>query len=465
MILKRESSSKPLAYKLWGYFALFSALLMIMLWVFQIIFLGTFYETMKIHQMKNIGEDVLENYNSDNMEDFINSWSFQFGVRINILNADGTVYAGHDRFTAGRFGRDVPPRRYEIDNTKLGKAFIDENDFMHMKVVSYIDMIPESDGMYLYITAPLAPIDATTQVLQNQLIIATVISLLIALALAYFISRKLSKPIRDITKSAKILETGDYNVRFTRGDYKEVDELASALNNAADALSKTDELRRDLMANVSHDLRTPLTIIKSYAEMIRDLSGSDEAKRTAHANVIVDEADRLSLLVNDILDLSKMESGASGFEYKSFDLSEMVDAVVYSFNHFEEEGYRFNIDCCTSAIVCGDFQKIKSVIYNLIINAVNYTGDDKNIYIKLEKTNGKARFSVRDTGNGIPEDEIPKVWQRYYRASSTHKRTTLGTGIGLSIVKTILNAHNAEFGVDSNVGEGSTFWFVLDLNE
>ncbi len=154
------------------------------------------------------------------------------------------------------------------------------------------------------------------------------------------------------------------------------------------------------MANVSHDLRTPLTIIKSYAEMIRDLSGKDDQKRTLHTNVIVDEADRLSMLVNDILDLSKLESGVSG-----------------------------------------------------------------KVYITLENEAGKIRFSVRDTGNGIAQDELPKVWQRYWRASNTHKRASVGTGIGLSIVKTVLAAHNAQYGVDSKIGEGSTFWFCIESAE
>ncbi len=455
---------KPLAFKLWGYFAFFSAMLMILLWLFQIIFLGTFYETMKIHQIKNIGENVLENYRSDNIEDFISTQSFRFGVRINVLNPDGTISVGHDRFS-NRFAPDAPPRRIKIDESMLGRAFVDDNDFMRMKAVSYLCKIPDSGGMYLYITAPLAPIDATTKVLQNQLVIATGISLLIAFVLAYFISKRLSKPIRDITRSAKILETGDYNVRFNQGDYKEIDELAFTLNNAATALSKTDQLRRDLMANVSHDLRTPLTIIKSYAEMIRDLSGKDDTKRTLHANVIVDEADRLSLLVNDILDLSKMEAGDGGFEYKKFDLSEALDATMAGFAPFADDGYTFKVSSCREAIVWGDFQKIKSVIYNLIINAVNYTGEDKMIYINLSTDAGRALFSVRDTGEGIAKEEIPKVWQRYYRASAGHKRDTVGTGIGLSIVKTVLNAHKAEFGVNSEVGEGSTFWFALDLAE
>lgn len=459
---KKNPSSKPLAFKMWGYFAGFSAMLMILLWLLQIIFLNAFYESMKINQLESVGKDLLANYDSENIEDFIDSRSFQFGVRINIIDANGNVLNGHDRPERKEFD-DGHRQRIHVNFDGLGKAVIENNGFSPMRAASYLAEIPNENGKYFYITAPLAPIDATTQVLQNQLIIVTVLSLVIAILLSYFISKKLAKPISNITKSAKILESGDYSVRFSNGYYKEVDELAVVLNGTAEALSKTDELRRDLMANVSHDLRTPLTIIKSYAEMIRDLSGGDEVKRTAHANVIVDEADRLSLLVSDILDLSKMESGASSIENKLFDLREAIDAVVAGFKPFEDEGYTFNLECCDTAVVSGDFQRIKSVIYNLVANAVNYTGNDKQIYICLAKKDGNACFSVRDTGKGIPKEEIPRVWERYYRASATHNRDVVGTGIGLSIVKTVLRAHKANFGVDSKVGDGSTFWFNLKL--
>lgn len=456
----KKKSSKPLAFKMWGYFAAFAAMLMIVLWLLQIIFLNAFYKSMKIHQLERVGEEFLENYDSENIEDYIDSSSFQYGVRINIIDKYGDILNGHDKPERTGFDGEHRPRIH-VHFDELGKAVIEDNGFSPMRAASYFAEIPNEDGMYLYITAPLAQIDATTQVLQNQLIIVTVLSLVIAILLSYFISKKLSKPISGITKSAKVLGNGDYNVHFEKGYYREVDELAEALNSTAEALSKTDELRRDLMANVSHDLRTPLTIIKSYAEMIRDLSGRDEVKRTAHANVIVDEADRLSLLVNDILDLSKMESGASGIENKPFNLREALDAVMAIFKPFEDDGYVFNLDCCDTAVVCGDFQRIKSVMYNLVVNAVNYTGGDKQIYICLAKKDGKVCFSVRDTGNGIEEEDIPRVWERYYRASAAHKRDVVGTGIGLSIVKTVLKAHKAEFGVNSKVGEGSTFWFNL----
>jgi len=279
------------------------------------------------------------------------------------------------------------------------------------------------------------------------------------------LSKRLSKPISDITRSAKMLEIGNYGVKFVKGDYREINELASVLNSTAVTLSKSDELRRDLLANVSHDLRTPLTIIKSYAEMIRDISGKDDAKREVHTNIIVDETNRLSMLVNDILDLSKLESGEGVYENERFSLSRVAEASLDGFKAFEEDGYTFEVDIADDLYVMGDYRRIKSVIYNLIINAVNYTGDDKKVIISLKKSGNTALFEVTDTGKGIAEEDIPKVWQRYYRSSNTHKRNVLGSGLGLSIVKMILSAHDADFGVNSKIDEGSTFWFTMKLDK
>lgn len=453
--------SKPLSYKMWGYFSLFSVMLMILLWFLQTIFLQTFYESMKVREIANTGKEILKKYNADNADEFLNQTSFERGIRVYIVSSDGEIVGGNERTPKrGRSGENN--RKISLNKSNLGKAYITEDGYMHMRSVSYVAPLPGDNTKFLYILAPLERLNTTTIVLQNQLIIVMAVSLLISFIVAYFISRHLSRPISNITQSAKMLETGDYNVVFEKGDYKEINELSSALNSAATALSKSDKLRRDLLANVSHDLRTPLTIIKSYAEMIRDISGIDELKRTKHLNVIVEESNRLSELVDDILDLSKLEAGEYTFDFNRFSLSEATEAIIESFVPFADKGYEFITDISNDIYVIGDFHKIKSAIYNLLINSVNYTGDDKKIYVSLKKEGDRARFSVRDTGKGIPSEEIPYVWNRYYRSSNSYKRDKNGSGIGLSIVKMILSAHNAEYGVDSKLHEGSIFWFELD---
>ncbi len=462
---QRFADFKSLKYQLWLYFAVFAAFIMVILWLLQIILLNTFYEQMKLRQMEALGDSIVEQYGTSGFENFVNESAFQNGVIIQLLDQNGNELLSTNLF-GGR-----PPRdnlwQLRIIQEQLtlhggGKAFVLDQEFMHTHAAAYMAQLSDTDGssVYLFLNSPLAPVDATTQVLQNQLLIVTLISLVLAFVLAYFISRKLSRPIADITASARALGAGNYHVTFHQGGYTEINQLSDALNHTAVELSRTDELRRDLIANVSHDLRTPLTIIKSYAEMIRDISGGNEEKRNQHASVIVDEADRLSLLVNDILDLSKMEAGTTTLECTTFDLSELAEEIVERFRGFAD-GYQFETDCTSPALVYADQKKLEQVLYNLLINAMHFTGSDKRVIVRVKKRNRQVQLTVTDTGCGIAPEDIPLVWDRYYKASRTNKRSAVGSGIGLSIVKNILILHHAAYGIDSAPGNGSTFWFTL----
>jgi signal transduction histidine kinase len=270
-----------------------------------------------------------------------------------------------------------------------------------------------------------------------------------------------------MTKKARRLAQGSFDVDFNSGEIygKELVDLAEALNYARDELSKTDRMQKDLIANVSHDFKTPLTMIKGYASMIMEISGDVPEKRNKHAQVIVDEADRLASLVNDVLDLSKISSGIEEVKVAVFDISAYVEETLGRFDYLKEtQGYRFVVDIDEDMYTRGDEIKLGQVLYNLIGNAVNYTGDDKMVYVRLKKESvNVCRFSVTDTGKGIKPEKIPAIWDRYYRSAETHKRPVRGTGLGLSIVKTILERHGFVFGVDSEVGKGSTFYVLFPL--
>ena len=290
--------------------------------------------------------------------------------------------------------------------------------------------------------------------------IATVVCLVASVVVSFFISDRITKPITEFSRVAKKLSAGDYSVRFKGNGYTEIENLADTLNTATVEFGKTEQLRRDFLANVGHDLRTPLTMVKAYAEMIRDISGSDELKRNQHSQVIIDEADRLTGLVNDILNLSKLQSGTDALELRSTDLRVLAKMVVERFSVYSErDGYTFRFeadeDCCAYC----DSKRIEQVIYNLIGNAVSYTGN-KTVDIRVSRVENKVRASVRDYGSGIAPEDLDKVWDRYYRANQS-KRAVVGSGLGLSIVKNILTLHKAEFGVSSRLGEGTEFWFEL----
>jgi signal transduction histidine kinase len=331
-----------------------------------------------------------------------------------------------------------------------------ENDRTNTDLLLYGVKI---EGGYLFINTPLAPVAATTNILIRQLFIITNILIVMGCAISMIAATTISKPINRITSMASKLANGDYDVEFNSKAYYEAQELAETLNFAAAQIAKIDTQQRDLIANVSHDLRTPLTMVKAYAEMVRDLSGENPVKRNEHLNIIIEETDRLALLVSDMLDLSKLENGGLELNYSEFPISETLNEIVEHYKGLES-GLNISFESDEEVIVNCDKSKIKQVIYNLINNAVNYTGDDKCVYVKQINTEDGVRIEVRDTGSGISKDDLDLIFDKYYR-SENHKRTTIGTGLGLSIVKAILKKHKYPYGVISTLNVGTTFWFLL----
>lgn len=315
--------------------------------------------------------------------------------------------------------------------------------------------------MYLYVGQSLALMETVSSEMNVRTVLIAVFTFILGFAIASAVAGWLTKPLSEMTEKAHLLAQGDFSVDFRGNDYGlELVELADTLNFARDELSKTDKMQKELIANVSHDFKTPLTMIKAYASMIIEISGNNPVKRNKHAQVIVEEADRLSSLVSDVLDLSKIRSGLSEFKTQTIDMSAKLDEIIDRFAYLKEtQGYHFEVTIEKDLYTCADEVKIEQALYNLIGNAVNYTGEDKTVFITLEKdSQATFRFSVRDTGKGIKEEELADIWNRYYRSSEAHKRPVQGTGLGLSIVKTVLQMHGFEFGVNSEVGKGSTFY-------
>ena len=292
----------------------------------------------------------------------------------------------------------------------------------------------------------------------NVFIYVAIFTLILSVFYAVVVSRLVAAPLVQFSRDVKSVgETGKQ--LSTSNRYSELDDLAIAINESESERKKSEEFRRDLMANVSHDMRTPLTMIKAYAEMIRDLYGDNEAKRTEHCQIIINEADTLNALVTDLLDLSKIQAGIVEFDVKPCCVNDVVRTVLERLDIFSSrDGYEFIVDCDEKCVIECDYNRIQQVVYNLIANAINYTGKDKKVFVSVKRVDGKVRFSVRDTGKGIKKDEEALIWDRYYRAKQS-KRKVAGSGIGLSIVRSILIQSSARFGVIGNEGSGAEFWF------
>lgn len=308
---------------------------------------------------------------------------------------------------------------------------------------------------------PVAHIAEAVSQIRIYVLIVSLAAFLIAFFISYSLANKLSGPLRNISGTAKKLATGDYGVQFNSAEYAEIATLSDTLNYMKDEMKKSDQFQKELIANVSHDLKTPLTMIKAYASMIKEISGDDPEKRDKHLQVIIDESDRLTGLVNDILSTSKITSGLEQLNKKVFNLTELLYGVINKFSYLQEtQGYNIMVDVESNLYTRADEDQIYQVVYNLVSNAVNYTGDDKTVYVslKFDAEGKRIKFAVRDTGKGIAEEELAHIWDRYYRSKDSHLRPVKGTGLGLNIVKVILQKHAFNFGVNTVQGEGSTFY-------
>ncbi len=313
---------------------------------------------------------------------------------------------------------------------------------------------------FLYVYSSIARLNSLENGLRLLTFTAALFSVVLAFVASGFVAMLITKPVTEVTEQAKELARGHYDIDFKR-DYfcSEMKELSETLDYARTEISKADSMQKELIANVSHDFKTPLTMIKAYASLIREISGDDKVKRDAHAQIIIDEADRLTSLVGDLLDLSKLRAGVGMQAPTVFNLSETLYKITDRFHYLREtQGYSFSVEAEEDLYTYADRDRIEQVLYNLIGNAANYTGDDKTVKIRLFVNGEFIRFEVEDSGKGIPEEEIGNIWQRYYRSSEAHKRPVQGTGLGLSIVESILRSQGCPFGVRSKLNVGTTFW-------
>jgi len=321
------------------------------------------------------------------------------------------------------------------------------------------------DRLILYAFSPLYPQESTSQIFMDQLRYVTIIAVLLSILLGFYLSRMITKPLESITERAEELAAGNYGIDFPVAHYTEIMRLADTLSSTSAELAETRTMQRDIIANVSHDLKTPLTMIRSYAEMIGDLSGDDPEKRAEHLQVIMEETERLSVMIAELLDISKLQSGQLSEKRTDFSLSELIHSTIDAYSAFvEQDGYELAFTGVGDGNIHADEMRIKQVLDNLISNALKYSGKNKKVEIRMTEVNEHVRVEVTDHGVGIPKRDLRHIWERYYSSSTHHSRND-STGLGLSIVKEILVMHDAKFGVDSIVRKGSTFWFEIPMVE
>lgn len=319
----------------------------------------------------------------------------------------------------------------------------------------------EGYRIVLVFSKSLANVSSLIHPLRARAVFALFVVLVIASCLSLMITRRFAGPINRLTEMAKQLAEGNYAVAFPKGGCYEVEQLSETLEMAAKEFNATEALRREFVANISHDMKTPLTVIKMYAEMIQTVSGENKIKREAHLERIITEVEKLNGLISDTMELAKLQSGTWELKMETFDLSHLVRSARLSFAvHQESRELQIDLETEEGLYVYADRKLISRVLENFISNAVKFSGDMKKIRIKTKREYGMIKTTVQDFGAGIEVEKLPYIWERYYKVDpfGTNKS---GTGVGLHIVKEILQMHQAQYGVSSEPGKGSCFWFRL----
>lgn len=446
------------------YFLLFSIIILIFLYFFQILFLNSYFKMNQANNLDKTLSTIKKEFKKKDSALDLETLSENNEVCISVIANDEVIY--YTKYSK----RCLDSNKKQI--ASIGESFINSgknslkvelsDKYNDRKLLLYGKKL--NDVTYVMASTPITPMDSSITLLKSQFIYVAIVILFLSFIISYFLSRRLSNPIEKINIKAKCLSNKDYSIKFdTETEISELKELEDTLNKATIELSKTEELQREFLANISHDLKTPLTMIEAYASSAKDLNYNNKKKRERDLNIIIDEVERLNNLVNDILLLSKFQSKTLELKKEEFNLTLLINEILERFVIYKEDGFTFIFDNSKDYIINADRKNIERVIYNLIINAINYTGDDKLITIKLKEKNNKVTFSVTDTGKGISKENIKLVWNKYFKIDKKYKRTNLGTGLGLSIVKEILERHNFTYGVKSKVNKGTTFYFICEI--
>ena len=314
---------------------------------------------------------------------------------------------------------------------------------------------------YLAINTPLEPVESYVDFILNQYLYIALFVIAVSLVVSFFLAKRISRPIVKMKNEANKLAQGNYDAKFETNSFSEINDLAITLDDATDKLSQVNDLRKDLVANVSHDIKTPLTMIQAYAEMIKDISGDDPIKRNEHLDVILKETEYLNKLATDMSELSKLQSGVIEINKDNFDFKECTQKVIELLRQLIVDK---NIELITNldeAMLYADEIKISQVIYDFLSNAIKHSDNNGKIVINIIDSEDKVKLEVIDYGDGISEEILPYIWDRYYKVDKNFNRSVNSTGLGLAIAKAILEAHNAKYGVNSKLKEGSTFYFEL----
>ncbi len=460
----------------------FFALTALSTFVIFLLLFGVFSQVLTDHfvtsnyrKMINECTTIEEQYIATYFEDNLTESAFQYetkntahftGTRIFIFNISNTI----------TFDTNVSSAN--LTNTKLNQPFLDEmllgetfatiSEFKPYEsdpVIMVIEPI-DIDGIiksYILMYSPYPTIREDITYVYNLTLICLLIIIIVNFFSSWVFSRSISQTFRTFNVTAKEIASGDFSARIEPNVFStETIELAQSMNYMAEELEKLEDLRKDFIANISHDFRSPLTSIRGYVQAVMDGTIPPE-KYDKYLTIVLNETDRLTKLTNDILLLTKMENEVLKPELEIFDIHESIRNILLQFEQkIIAKGINLTLLIEKQDIfINADFNQINRVILNLLDNAIKFCGKDDEIIVESSLKNNKVFISIKDTGPGISEENIAHIWTRFHKADRSRGKDKNGVGLGLSIVREIMKAHNETIEVSSQLGNGTTFIFSL----
>ncbi len=493
MATTHHGQRKRAARAQWGvrcrvmmYLVVFVACMLALLWLCQIVWLDEIYRWNRTRQVHQASDAVTANLDNALLESLVDHLASRSDVCILLLDANHKPILFSEDIRSCLIHRmskrdlafwcdmaptdgsvltelfHVAPMMEQPVNPRSFRGHVPQLETQRQSLLCARRVtLPGGSTGYLLLNSIITPLDSTVETLRMQLIGITAAVLVGAVLLALLISRRVAQPIIHISDAARSLSRGEYVPPDDRDAYREIADLSGTLTLAAREISQVERLQHELIANISHDLRTPLTMIGGYAEAMRDLPGEATAE---NYQIIIDETNRLTSLVSELLDFSKLQTGSVEMAAAPFCLTDMVGRIVQRVACMTgKDGYILRFAPDTRLWVLADERRMEQVVYNLLGNALTYTGDDRTVSITQTVQGDTVRITIHDSGKGIPADELPLIWKRYYRSQESHRRAVIGSGLGLSIVQSILEKHGADYGVESAEGTGTAFWFACGI--
>ena len=494
---KLKSNFKSVRFKLFFIMCIIIAVIVLCLVAINSVVLESFYLYSKTKTVRNVYTKINNYYNmngnDENLEEELRRIAFNnnFDIFIEtdenviVFSTDKDLYTTINLITNARNNLNDDNIIYTDGNIRISRINDKYNNISYILLSGRLD-----NGYNLYISIPAVPIEESVQISNQALIIIGIIILLISSFIASYISKKFTAPIVQLNDITDKMARLDFSQKYRLADTDdEINELGKNINIMSDKLettikqlrennselekdieekSKIDEMRKQFISDVSHELKTPIALIQGYAEGLIENVNSDEESRKFYAEVILDESNKMDTLVKQLLELMKLEYGKREFNNTNFNIVELINEVIRKCNvMITEKQIKIDFDSDKTIMVNADDFYIEQVITNYFTNAIKHTKEvdnEKKIEIKIKenKKSKKVRVSVFNTGDNIPEEHLDKIWGRFYKEDSSRNRADGGTGIGLALVKAIMNNYKNDYGV-INRKNGVEFYFELDL--